>query len=81
MIWCLSTTVVKARNIALANLELSIDEMGTHPDMTSLITLAIGTGEPPNCNAEVPDLDLREVMITQTDIGWNLLQFAFVAEA
>ena len=55
--------------------------MGTHPDMTLLITLAIRTRGQPDCDNAESDIDLRDILNAQTDIGWDLLQFGFAATA
>ena len=73
---------MKARSIALANLEDTLKEMKTHLDIMSLIVLAIKNGEPLEAGvADKSDIDLREVKEAQSDIGWDLLKFGIFALA
>ena len=65
----------------LTNLKLSLDEMGTHLDLTSLISLAIGSGEIPLCEVAESDIGLQDIINDQHDIGWGILQYGFVAKA
>ena len=76
-----SPTAIKGRKIALANLEESLHNMGTHPDITSLIALTIGSSDRPMCDNSESDIDLKNILNAQTDIGWDLLRFGFVAMA
>ena len=81
MLKCPSPTAIKGRKKALANLEESLDDMGTHPDITSLIVLSIDTSGQPVCDKPESDIDLQNILNAQTDIGWDLLQFGFAAMA
>ena len=78
---CTSPTATKARTAALANLEMSLDDIGTHPDLISLISLATSTGEAPPCELADSDIDLHDIVEKQGTIGWHLLRFGFVAKA
>ena len=70
---------MKAKSIALANLEDTLDKMKTHPDITSLIVLVIKNEEPPKEEvADKSDINLCEVMEVQSDIGWDLLKFGIL---
>ena len=73
MLKCPSTTAIKGREVALANLEESLDDMGTHPNITTLIVLSISTRGQPVCDNAESDIDLRDILNAQTDIGWDLL--------
>ena len=74
-----SPTAVTGRDLVLANLVGSLEDMGTHPNITSFITLAICTrGQPDNTEL---DIDLQDILNAQMDIGWDLLQFGFAATA
>ena len=55
--------------------------MGTHPGITSLIVLSISTSGQPVRDTLESDIDLRDVLNAQTDIGWDLLWFGFAATA
>ena len=47
--------------------------------MSTLIIMAADTGKKPVCDTNTLDIFLQDVVEAQTDIGWNLLQFSFVA--
>ena len=81
MLRCPLATAEKARKAALTNLELSLDEISTHPDLTSLISLAIGSGETPLCEVAESNIGLQNIMNAQHDIGWGILQYGFVVKA
>ena len=81
MLQCTSPTATKARTAALADLETSLDDIGTHPDLISLISLATSTREAPPCELADSDIDLHDIVEKQGTIGWHLLRFGFVAKA
>ena len=81
MVRCPLATAEKARKDVFTNLELSLDEMGMHLDLTSLISLVIGSGETPLCEVTESDIGLQDIMNAQHDIGWGILQYGFVAKA
>ena len=69
MLKCPSPTAIKGREEAQVNLEESLDDMGTHPNITSLIVLSIGTSGQPVCDNRESDIDLQDILNAQTDIG------------
>ena len=81
MLQCPSVPAVKAQTLACIDLEVSLEEMGTHPDLSTLITMAVDTGKKPVCNTNSSDICLQDIVDAQTDIGWKRLQFGFVAAA
>ena len=64
MLRCPLKLATKARKDALMELEQSLDDMGTHPDLTSLI-LAVSLDEKPPCNEAESDIGLRDIIIAQ----------------
>ena len=65
----------------MTELEQSLDDIGTHPDLTTLICLAVDLGDAPWCDIVDSDIALKDVMEAQGSIGWSLLQYGFVATA
>ena len=77
---CPSSSATKARADALTELEQSLDDMGTHPDLISIIGLAVTLGVEPPCNVLESDINIRTILKDQGNIGWHLLQYGFVAK-
>lgn len=78
---CTAPAATDARLAATEDLEHSLDDIGTHPDLISLISLAATTGERPDLDLVESDIALQSVMESQEKIGWHLLRYGFVAKA
>ena len=57
-----------------------MDDAGTHPDLISLLSCAIATGEEPPYDMGDTDIDLLGVMEAQRNIGWHLLRYGFISK-
>ena len=68
MLRCPSPSATAARKNAMTELEKSLDDIGTHPDLTTLICLAVDLGDDPWCDTADSDIDLKDVMEAQGDI-------------
>ena len=77
---CGSATATKARKAALTALEGSLDDIGTHPDLISLLSYAVDTGEEPPYDMGDTDINLPSIIEAQGKIGWQLLRYGFIAK-
>ena len=76
---CGAPLAVAAKSKALMELERSLDEIGTHPDMIGLICKAADNGQEPECEEGENDQTMENVKEAQRRIGWSLLRYGFLA--
>ena len=76
---CKSPAATSARKAALVELELSLEDVGTHPDLVSIMSEAIETGREPVCDCSESEINLQGLMDAQRKVGWPYLKFGVLA--
>ena len=76
---CDSPSATAAKREALAEFDQALDDIGTHPDIATLLCLAVDSGRRPLCDAE-SDRDLSGIMVAQDTIGWGIVRYGFIAK-